>query len=134
MITRMTELRWSHLDGDNVGAWSALINTLATADGSGEFYEPEDLAEELGETGLEPSTDTWAVWADEQLVAYGQLRVGFTTQADGTVRCQLDGGVHPEWRGRGVGSRLMDALSWTSLVTQSAEHFGGRFGDRGFCL
>ncbi len=124
MITRMTELRWSHLDGDNVGAWSALINTLATADGTGEFYEPEDLAEELGETGLEPSTDTWAVWADEQLVAYGQLRVGFTTQADGTVRCQLDGGVHPEWRGRGVGSRLMDAMEQRACVL-SAQRMPG---------
>jgi hypothetical protein len=39
-------------------------------------YAAEDLAEELQETGLTPETDTWAVWEDDRLVAYGQLRGG----------------------------------------------------------
>lgn len=124
MICPMTDLRWSSLDVDSVGAWSALTNILATADGTEDFYEPEDLAEELGETGMEPSSDTWAVWAGGQLVAYGQLRVGFTTQADGTVRCQLDGGVHPDWRGRGIGRRLMDEMEERTRAL-SAERLPG---------
>lgn len=106
----MPELIWSHLTTDTVDAWADLTNELARADQTQEFYDAEDLAEELGETGMTPATDTWAVWDGDTMVAFGQLRVGFTAGADGTVRLQLDGGVRPAWRGQGVGRRLMDEM------------------------
>ena len=68
----MTEtLRWAHLTPDDVVAWSELTTVLADADGTGESYAAEDLAEELAETGVTPETDTWAVWDDDDLVATG---------------------------------------------------------------
>lgn len=106
----MSELRWMHLNKDVVQPWAELTNLLAKVDGTEEYYEPEDLAEELEETGMDPAQDTWTVWDGDRLVAFGQLRVGFTTQEDDTVRCQLDGGVHPDWRRRGIGRELMDKM------------------------
>ncbi|QXT63533.1 GNAT family N-acetyltransferase [Tessaracoccus palaemonis] len=109
-------LTWTWLDDSSVPAWAVLTSALATADGTNEFYEAEDLAEELTETGFDPVLDSWAVWDGAQLVAYGQLRVGSGPQEDGTVRCQLDGGVLPRWRGRGIGRVLL-----SQMETRAAE-------------
>ncbi len=98
------------MDGKVVSAWAELTNDLARADQTDEFYGAEDLAEELTEAGMSPETDTWAVWDGERMVAYGQLRVGFTAADDGAIRCDLAGGVLPGWRGRGIGHRLMDEM------------------------
>ena len=103
-------LTWTWLDESSVPAWAVLTNALAEADGTNEYYEAEDLAEELTETGFDPVLDSWAVWDDAALVAYGQLRVGSGPQEDGSVRCQLDGGVHPEFRGRGIGRDLLGRM------------------------
>lgn len=104
----MPEMTWSHLTADTVEQWADLTNELARADQTQEFYEAEDLAEELTEAGMTPATDTWAAWDGDTLIAYGQLRVGFTAGDDGEVRLQIDGGVRPQWRGRGIGRDLMD--------------------------
>lgn len=110
MTSAANSLRWTHLKADTVPQWSELTNLLADVDGTGEFYETEDLAEELDEHGFTPETDSWAVWEEDRLIAYGQLRVGLNPDHDGVVRCQLTGGVHPDWRGRGIGRELMDRM------------------------
>lgn len=103
----MTELRWSHLTADTVEQWAELTNLLAKVDGTEEYYEAEDLAEELTESGFTPETDSWTVWDGETLVGYGQLRVAHNLDDEGRARCQLGGGVHPSWRGRGIGRELV---------------------------
>lgn len=108
----MSGLYWGRLHADVAGQWAALTNELARVDETGEFYDAADLAEELTECGMTPEHDTWAVWDGDKLVAYGQLRVGFTASSDGTFRCDLAGGVLPEWRGRGIGRRMMDEMEW----------------------
>lgn len=100
-------LLWSYLRQEDVPAWTELTNVAAAFDRTEEYYEPEDLAEELQETGFTPERDSWAVWHGDDLVAYGQLRVSFALTAEGQVRCNPDGDVHPQWRGRGIGSELI---------------------------
>lgn len=117
-------LRWASLTPECVGAWAELTTVLADTDGTGETYEAEDLAEELEETGVAPETDTWAVWADDDLVAYGQLRVGLTLDVEGRVRAHLSGGVHPRWRRRGIGTALMDRMETRARALASERHPG----------
>lgn len=106
----MAELRWSHLDEATVPQWAELTRILAEVDETDEVYEAEDLAEELQEAGMTPERDTWAVRDGDRLVAFGQLRVASVPSDDGTVRCSLDGGVHPQWRRRGIGTALLDRM------------------------
>ncbi|MDO5628870.1 MAG: GNAT family N-acetyltransferase [Mobilicoccus sp.] len=100
-------VRWDHLRTDDVDQWAELANLLARVDGTEEFYEAADLAEELDSTGFTPESDTWAVWHGEQLVAYAQVRVGDVLDDEGRVRVSHYGGVHPDWRGRGLGRELV---------------------------
>lgn len=109
-VTETDALHWTHLTPDTVEQWATLTNLLAEVDGTEEFYSVEDLAEELDEHGFDPARDSWAVWHGDSMVAYGQLRVGLTLDQEGRVRCNLDGGVHPDHRGRGIGRALMDAM------------------------
>jgi ribosomal protein S18 acetylase RimI-like enzyme len=116
-------LRWDRLDAVAANAWSDLTNLLAEVDGTEEFYDPQDLAEELAESGVDPSQDTWAVRDGEQLIAFGQLRVrdGLT---EGRVRAYLGGGVHPDYRGQGIGRQLMDRLEARAMELSAQRHPG----------
>ncbi|MCI1747783.1 MAG: GNAT family N-acetyltransferase [Acidipropionibacterium sp.] len=82
--------------------WSALIGIIAEADHHEEVYEPEDLAEELGESGFDSISQTLAVWNDEALVAYAVIRANEEPRFDGLGQVSIELGVHPEWRGMGI--------------------------------
>lgn len=103
-----TAYRWDHLRIADVPAWRDLVNLLATVDRTGELVEPHTLQEELGEHGVDPTRDTWAVWHDGDLVAWGQILVAFTPDHEGRTRVWLGGGVHPDHRGNGIGRRLVE--------------------------
>jgi ribosomal protein S18 acetylase RimI-like enzyme len=118
------DLRWNHLDAAAVPAWMELTNLLAEADGTEEFYDAADLAEELEESGFTPATDSWAVWNGDRMVAYGQLRVGHTRDAEGRVRATLGGGVAPDHRGRGVGRELADRMERRAVELAEERHPG----------
>ena len=115
-------LTWTTLSVATAGQWADLTNVLAEVDGTEEYYEAADLAEELGEPGFDPGLDTVAVFQDSAMVAYGQLRVRGIN--DGRVRTQLDGGVHPDHRGRGLGRQIMQRLEDRALALAAQRHPG----------
>lgn len=98
---------WIH--PEHVAAWAALTNRLAAFDETGEFYEVEDLAEELDEPGVDPLQDTIGLWDGDAMIGFGQLRLGEQLR-DGRGRVSIDGGIAPEYRRRGHGSGIMDTL------------------------
>src|SRR5690606_7772258 len=67
---------------------------------------------------------SWAVWEDETLVAFGQLRVSPELTADGDARADLTGGVHPEHRGRGIGTELLGRMEERALTLAAERHPG----------
>lgn len=119
-----TDLRWTHLTQDTLEQWADLTNLLARVDGTDEFYEVEDLAEELDESGFDPTTDSFAVWAGDTMVGYGQLRVAANLDHDGRVRCTPAGGVHPKWRGQGIGRELIARQEARALEIAAKRHPG----------
>lgn len=119
-----TAYRWSAITAADVPAWTELTNLLARVDRTEEFYEPDDLAEELTETGVDAARDTWAVWSGEQMVGYGQVRVDLNLDREGQVRCWVTGGVRPEHRGRGIGRRLMDRMEDRVRAVAAERHPG----------
>lgn len=116
-------LRYASLSAATVGPWSELTNLLASADGTEEFYEAEDLAEELEEPGFDPQRDSVSVWDDQLLVGFGQLRLGDALR-DGVAKASIGGGVHPDYRGCGVGREIMDRLEPRARELAQERHPG----------
>lgn len=50
--------RFAPMSLQDAEAWAELTNHLAEVDGTEEFYEAEDLAEELEDPRLDPRKDT----------------------------------------------------------------------------
>jgi mycothiol synthase len=116
-------VRWQPLDAGSVTAWAELTNLLAKVDGTDEYYEAEDLAEELAEPGVDPALDTVGVWSGDLLVGFGQLRVS-DGLSDGRVSAGLGGGVHPDFRNHGLGRQIMDRLEQRALELSAHRHPG----------
>jgi mycothiol synthase len=99
------EYRWTTLGDVDPKQWADLIRVIADADGNGEYYEAEDLAEELADTNMDVETDTVAVLDGDQLVAWGQQYLP-SAPVQGKAMVRIMGGVHPDYRGRGIGREL----------------------------
>jgi mycothiol synthase len=101
-------LTWRPLTGGDAKAWAALLNAVEVADQTGENYDEEDAAQELA--------DPYADLERASLAAFdGDLMVGYTLvtwrplPAAGVHRPVAQGGVHPGYRRRGIGTRLLRA-------------------------
>lgn len=116
-------LRYASLTPATVVPWSVLTNLLAQVDGTDEFYGPDDLAEELEEPGFDPRHDSVSVWDGDLMVGFGQLRLGDGLR-DGVAKASIGGGVHPEYRGRGVGREIMDRLEPRACELAAERHPG----------
>lgn len=108
---------------DSVAEWTELTNVLAEADATDEFYETEALAEELEEPGVDPRLDTLGVWVDGTLAGFGQLRVS-SGLFEGRARAEIAGGVSPDYRGRGLGSQIMDRMEARARELSGQRHPG----------
>ncbi|HST71962.1 GNAT family N-acetyltransferase [Kocuria sp.] len=116
--------RFRPLTARDTPQWSALTHVLAEADGTGETYTAEDLAEELTMAGVDAAADTWGVWAGGTMVGYGQVHVSMERTATGPVRADLGGGVHPAWRGRGIATALFDRMEPRAAAIAAQRHPG----------
>lgn len=118
-------LRWETLTTESVPAWAELVNLLGRVDGTEEFYDAEDLAEELTEHGFDPAKDSIAVWDGERLAAFAQLQVASAlTHGEGHVRAGLAGGVHPAYRGQGIATAMFEQMEPRALELATALHPG----------
>ena len=113
---------WRPLTAADTPAWSDLVALIAESDGTDELYSAEDLAEELEFPGVDPVLDTIAVLDEEgALVAFGQV---FFREAliDGHAAADTSGGVHPNHRGRGIGTELLRWLESAARLGNAHRH------------
>jgi ribosomal protein S18 acetylase RimI-like enzyme len=114
-------LQWRELRPDDLVMWSALTGAVARDEQTSSEFSAEDLAEELTDPSIDPMLDTVAVLDDGVLVAAGQVYLP-VMQTDATVRALFEARVHPEHRGRGIGSHLLTRLE-RRAVTWARERF-----------
>ncbi len=115
---------WRPLEIDTVAELTELVNTLAKADGTEEFYEVEDLREELQGVGFDPVLDSVGAWQDGRLVGAGKLWIAGNPGWDGKATVRIEGGVHPDYRGQGIGRQLMERLEPRAQQLAAERHPG----------
>lgn len=101
-------LTWRPLGPDLLDTWHTLHSALLSADGGTEVLTVDDLRDELEPDWIDLTTDSRvALDAEGNAVAFGlvQVRPGDVT----LLRASSWGGVHPDWRGKGIGRAL---LAW----------------------
>lgn len=115
---------WRTLTVADTPAWSDLVAVLAAHDGTADLYSAQDLAEELEFPGVDPALDTVAVVTDDgALVGFGQ--VFFRAELiDGLAAADTSGGVHPDHRGRGIGTEVLHRLASAARFGNARRHPG----------
>lgn len=98
---------WRRATHADVPALVEMHAAMAATDHPDWSETHEQLEEDLTRTWSDPQTDTALAEADGRIVAYGvQL---CPAEVETLVRSYSFGGVHPEYRGRGIGREL---LAW----------------------
>jgi ribosomal protein S18 acetylase RimI-like enzyme len=99
-------LTWRPISADDIDLWHALVSDIEAHDEPIERHDRDDLVEEQTDSPLkDPIRDSLiGVDGDGVACAFGQV----TPLPGATMRrVFLWGGVHPKWRGRGVGRELL---------------------------
>lgn len=122
-------LRWRPLDRPDAAALHGLVAAVEAADVAPAGMSVEEVSELFDGDWKDHARDTLVgVDADGVIRAWAQVS---TAPGDTTlVRTFLGGGVHPQWRRRGVGSAL---LAWSEgrarqLLAGSGKDLPGRIG------
>lgn len=106
VVDTAVELTWRPLTSEDAAAWQVLLAAVEAVDRTGENYDVTDLAEELVDPLLDPARDTLGAFVGPVLVAYGKVS-GRKAVRDAD-RLSAEGAVHPDFRGRGIGSAVVD--------------------------
>lgn len=112
------------LERADIPAWNRLLAAIEAVDRTGEHYNEADLEEELNNPDLEPGLDLVGAFVPNG--AAGEL-VGFfgvypRTAGEEYHKLSLEGAVRPDLRGRGIGTRLAQAMKHRALEAHEARH------------
>jgi mycothiol synthase len=99
------DVTWRAPSTADAPAWTRLRAAIEAVDRTGEVLTDADVADELADPGTDPADHArFAFTADGEAVAWGW--VFYVSEPTRHHRIFLDGAVHPEWRGRGLGTAL----------------------------
>ncbi len=88
----------------DAGLWAELLSACEEVDRVGEHYDEADCAEELTAPDLDLAADSLLVLDGGRPVAAAMMPL----RTGGFRRVVVDGAVHPAYRGRGLGTALLD--------------------------
>ena len=115
-------LHWQPLRIEDAEAWSELSKAIAAEDRHHWIVSPQNAKDRLSSPNLDREADTWAVWDGDNLVAYAISSVADAPRFDGKVHSYLTGGVHPKWRGRGIGTELLARVNQRAASALRAKY------------
>ncbi|MEV4343794.1 GNAT family N-acetyltransferase [Actinoplanes sp. NPDC049596] len=100
-------LTWRPLDRGDAKSSADLLNAMERADQIGEYYDEQDTLQELVDPYTDLERGTLAAFDGDVMAGFVKTR--YQPVAEGTQRVVMDGGVAPDYRRQGLGTRLLQA-------------------------
>ncbi|MQY10981.1 Mycothiol acetyltransferase [Streptomyces sp. RB5] len=119
MPSDLTGLTRRPIAATDAATLADLLNAIEVVDVFGEYYSVEDAADQINAPLLDLERGTVGVFDGDVMVGYSSA--AHKPLAEGTHRVALSGGVHPDYRRRGLGSELL-ATGIASARTLHAIH------------
>jgi mycothiol synthase len=116
----MRSLTWRPLTSADAQTSADLLNAVETVDQIGEYYTVEDTLTELIDPYADLERASLAAFDGDVMVGY--MKVRHKPSASDVHRVTLDGGVHPSYRRRGVGTALVKAGIEAAKVVHALHH------------
>jgi len=147
MTSDSSSLTWRPLTPADAQTSADLLNAMETVDKLGEFYLAEDTLQELVDPYLDLARASLAAFDGDVMVGF--MKSSYKPATEEVHQVLVEGGVHPDYRRRGIGTALMAAgvaavkaqharqhpTVKLVIVTQKAEHIVGAaalFRSQGF--
>ncbi len=112
--------------------WVTLLTAIQDADGSDEYYSEQDAQEAFGQPDRDLASGSVAIYDGRTMVGYGVL--SSRREADPVHDMRYGGGVHPSYRGRGLGGELLAWAEKAALPLHDDRHPGRPLSLSSGCL
>jgi len=116
----------------DAGDWAALLTAIQHADKSDDYPSEQDLQEAFGQPDQDFARGSMAIYDRRTMVGYGVLTC--RSVAEPVHNMRHEGGVHPSYRGRGLGGELLDWAEQTAVPLHDDRFPGRPLSLSGGCL
>jgi ribosomal protein S18 acetylase RimI-like enzyme len=120
MCEESTTLTWRPLTSGDAKASADLLNAIETVDKIGENYVEADTLTELIDPYADLERASLAAFDGDVMAGY--MKATYKPAAEEVHRVIIDGGVHPDYRRRGVGTVLVEAGVAAAKVLHALHH------------
>jgi len=123
---------WRPIGPGDAKDWAGLLNAISAADRDWEYFSEQDLLEDFSDPYLDFAHGSVAVYHEGTMAGHGVLAC--RTSAEPVHEMRYHGGVHPAYRGRGLGGRLLDWAETAAIPLHQERHPGRPLSLSGPCL
>ncbi|MEY9930752.1 mycothiol synthase [Catenulispora sp. GP43] len=120
VIEESSSLTWRPLTiGDAKGS-ADLLNAMEAVAKIGEHYVEEDTLQELIDPYLDLERASLGAFDGDIMVGF--MKVSYKPATEEVHRVSMDGGVHPDYRRRGIGTALVEAGVAAAKALHAQQH------------
>ena len=121
-VSSQPELGWRPLSASQTSAWADLLGAIEAVDRQDETVGEDDLREDFNNPEQDFERGSVAVYDGAAMIAYCLLEAHCSQEPRHEVRHY--GGVHPAYRGRGLGTALLEWAERTAVPLHDDRHEG----------